>query len=102
MDRISFIKKIISTGDFKGDWGAVCNYIQDVAETVLTNKEWNDYLLTSVADAETCNDMDGVLLNGQYFDWRECYTKIEEITKAYLDYFTDEQLERIENAIATK
>lgn len=87
---------ILKLSPFQLDnWGYGANYIQDVAEKVLTPKEFNAYLIKSNRDASECEGQDGILFNGQYFDWREFGYHQSMILDAFLDYFTDSNLQRI-------
>ena len=81
------------------DMGYSLNHIQDVAEQVLTPKRWTEYLIASNADANECEGMDGILINGEYFDWKEFGPHKERIVRAYLRYFTDDELVLIANAL---
>ena len=79
----------------KEGWGAVLNSIQDVACEHLTKKSVTRYHIKSNFDAQMCEGMDGIILNGRYFDWREFKSKAREIVNAYLDYFNERELETI-------
>lgn len=46
-------------------------------------------------DFESCDGSDYLLLNGQYFDWKEFGPRYRDIVAAYLDYYTDAQLKLI-------
>lgn len=81
------------------DMGHSLNHIQNTAEKVLTKKRWREYLLASNKDAQVCDGMDGILLNGEYFDWKEFGYRKNEIVKAYLRYFTEEEVQKIACAI---
>ena len=85
--------------NLKYSWGALCNEIQDVAQQVLTTEEWNVVAQAQDRDANICEDWDGVLFNGQYFDWKEFETKKLDILKAYLRYYTPRQQQLIEQAM---
>lgn len=85
--------------NLKYSWGKLCNEIQNVARRVLPTNEWNDIAQAQDEDANDCYDMDGVLFNGQYFDWKEFETKKLEILKAYLRYYTPRQQQLIEQAM---
>ena len=79
----------------KLDLGHALNHIQDVAEQVLTEEEFQRYLIDSSKDADECDGMDGMLLNGRYFDWREFNWNKDQMVKSYLDYFTWDEKVRI-------
>ena len=81
------------------DWGRALNKLQDVAEKVLPKKEFKSYLIKSNADMDKCDGMDGILLNGEYFDWREFTYKQKEIVSAWLRYFDEDQLMKIAKAL---
>ena len=90
---------ILNKVNLKQNFGYTLNHLQDVAEQVLTKKEFNAYLVKSSNDANMCEGMDGILLNGQYFDWRTFEFKQKEIVSAWLNYFDEEQLMKIANAL---
>lgn len=77
------------------DMGQALNLIQDIAERVLSKKRWEEYLIASSNDANECEGMDGILLNGEYFDWKEFGWNKNSIIKAYLRYFTEEEIKEI-------
>lgn len=79
----------------KLNMGQALNAIQDTAEKVLSKNRWQQYLVDSNADAEECDGMDGILLNGEYFDWREYGWNKNNIIKAYLRYFTENEIKQI-------
>lgn len=81
------------------DLGYSLNHIQDVAEQTLSKKRWHQYLIASNNDAEQCDGMDGLLLNGEYFDWRSFGPKKDNIVRAYLRYFTENELTKIALAL---
>ena len=86
---------ILNKIDWSKNWGKICNEINDVAYQVLTAKEFEDIRIKQNVDALDCADMDGVLFNGCYFDWRQ-FSNTKMIVKAFLKYFTSKQLELIE------
>ena len=88
-------QKIIAKLNLMIGFGKCLNFIQNIAECVLSKKEWKEYLIASNKDAQACDGMDGILLNGRYFDWRKFDSHCEEIVLAYLDYFNDAQLKLI-------
>ena len=88
-------QKIIAKLNLKKGWGKCLNLIQSIAEYVLPSDEWERYLAAATQDAKECEGMDGLLLNGQYFDWKEFDYRCGEIVSAYLDYFNDTQLKLI-------
>lgn len=77
------------------DMGYSLNHIQDAAEQVLSKKRWQEYLEASNSDADKCEGMDGILLNGEYFDWRSFGPQKNNIVRAFLRYFTDSEIEKI-------
>ena len=77
------------------NWGEGANKIQDVAEQVLSKKDFREYLIKSSEDMSVCEGQDGVLFNGQYFDWKQFDYMSHNILDAFLDYFTDNSLKRI-------
>ena len=90
---------ILSKVDLNEDFGKTLNYLQDVAEKVLTKREFNRYLKVSNRDIQECDGMDGILFNGQYFDWKEFNYKQREIVSAWLGYFSPDQLHKIAMAL---
>lgn len=92
-------QQILNRVNLKQNFGYTLNHLQDVAEKVLSEKEFHIYLVKSSKDASECDGMDGILLNGKYFDWRTFSFKQREIVSAWLDYFTNQQLEKIANAL---
>lgn len=93
--KIVILNKVSNNKSF----GFTLNHLQDVAEQVLSKKEFHTYLVKSSLDANMCEGMDGILLNGQYFDWRTFDFKQREIVSAWLDYFGEDQLMKIANAL---
>lgn len=75
--------------------GQALNLIQDIAEKVLTKRRWRQYLVASNKDAQECEGMDGLLINGEYFDWKEFECKKNNIILAYLRYFTEDEIKII-------
>lgn len=92
-------EKILKKVDSKSEIGATLNYLQDVAEQVLSEKEFTLYLVKSTKDMDECEGMDGMLINGQYFDWREFNFKQREMISAWLSYFSESQVDKIARAI---
>lgn len=96
MDKQTFLlTKVKGLNDKSTSFGVILNRIQDKAEKVLSEKEWNNYLRASSKDADRCAGMDGILLNGHYFDWKEFEVNKKQIVSAYLDYFSEAQLGKI-------
>ena len=81
------------------NWGKVCNNIQDVAFDVLPEKSLIRYTKLSQKDIAICDGADFVVFNGQYFDWREFGYRSRDIVSAFLDYFTEQDLIKIEGAL---
>ena len=79
----------------RSQWGYGANKIQDVAEQVLSKKDFKDYLIQSNKDMNACDGQDGILFNGRYFDWKLFDSHGPIILGAFLDYFSDKNLERI-------
>ena len=90
---------ILNKVNLKQNFGYTLNKLQDIAEQVLSKKEFRTYLVKSSLDADMCEGMDGILLNGQYFDWRTFEFKQREIVSAWLNYFDEEQLMKIANSL---
>ena len=89
---------LLSKIDWSKNWGEICNEINAVAHKVLTAIEFDDIVKKQNADALECSDMDGVLFNCCYFDWRQ-FGNTKMIVKAFLKYFTPKQLELIERGM---
>lgn len=85
--------------NFERDFGEILNHLQDVAEKALTKREFYKYLRASCADMGKCDGMDGILINGHYFDWKEFKYKKVEIVTAWLNYFNEKQLIKIAQAL---
>lgn len=81
------------------DLGNSLNRIQDVAEKVLTPRKWVRYVAKSHKDYVACEGMDGILLNGEYFDWKEFTYNKDNIVKAYLRYFDENDIRLIAKAM---
>ena len=80
-------------------WGEICNQVQDAAEKALTDAAWNTYIRKANHDLEQCEGSDFVLMNGQYFDWKEFDSKKTEIVLAFLEYFSGTDLYRISKCL---
>ena len=87
--------KIIHNKIKNKSMGESLNCIQDVAEKVLDKRRWRQYLIASSNDANECDGMDGLLLNGEYFDWKVFEVKKDNMIDAYLRYFTESEVKRI-------
>ena len=83
----------------RDNWGKGANRIQDIAEQVLTSKDFDKYLRASNRDVNACDGCDFVVFNGQYFDWREFEYNSPIILGAFLDYFTNTNLQKILEAM---
>lgn len=86
----------------KGGWGAILNRIQDAAEAALPKRNFQAYLDKAERDANASEGIDGVLLNGQYFDWREFEPKRLQIVRAYMRYFSAGELNMIHSQLKLK
>ena len=93
MDKMNIVKLL----DCSNGWGKACNQIQDAAYEVLTTAQWNSIILRQGRDLTECDGSDFLIMNGQFFDWKEFKTKETDIILAYLSYFTEPQLEKIFN-----
>lgn len=87
--------EIILTKLKKLNMGKSLNLLQDIAERVLSKRRWREYLIASNKDVQECEGMDGLLINGRYFDWKEFETNKNSIIMAYLKYFTEEEVKEI-------
>ena len=81
--------------NYSTKWGAILNHIQDVASKKLTIMEWATYMQKANEDKDKTKDQDGVLFNGEYFDFHEFTSKRLDIVRAYLRYFNERQLQQI-------
>lgn len=93
------MEKIILNKVKNLDMGHSLNRIQDVAEQILSKKRWEQYLIASNQDTQECDGMDGMLINGEYFDWRSFRPQKNNIVRAFLRYFTDAEIEKIALAL---
>ena len=93
------INKLEST---HGGWGAILNRIQEAAEQVLPMKSLEDYINKAVKDEAASDGTNGVIFNGEYFDWREFDAKRVQIVKAYMKYFTTGELNMIYRQLRTR
>lgn len=85
-----------------GGWGAILNRIQEAAEQVLPMKSLEDYINKAVKDEAASDGTNGVIFNGEYFDWREFDAKRVQIVKAYMKYFTTGELNMIYRQLKTR
>ena len=85
-----------------GGWGAILNRIQDAAEIALPKKNFETYLKKANIEQEKTEGSDGVLFNGEYFDWREFDSKRLEIVRAYMRYFSESELNMIYSQLKTR
>ena len=83
----------------KLDLGHALNHIQNTAEKVLSKRRWYQYLVASSKDAQECDGMDYLLINGQYFDWKEFGWNKNAIVMAFLEYFTNDEIKQIAVAL---
>jgi len=81
------------------DWGKAANFLQDLAEQRLTEQEFEDFLIRANEDVISCDGMDGQLINGFYFDWREFDFKKRDIINAFINYFNEEQQLKMERGL---
>lgn len=88
-------EQILTKVNLSDSFGKTLNKIQRVAMKTLSKKSVNRFLKVSANDAAECDGMDGILFNGQYFDWRLFNIKKKEIILAFLDYFNEEELDII-------
>lgn len=95
MDRTELENAIIGKVDFEDGWGSVCNTINDVAESCLSRRQFENVLIAQNKDFNECDGSDFVVFNGRYFDWKEFTIRAKEIVKAFLHYFNTSQLELI-------
>lgn len=81
------------------DFGKSANYIQGIAWEVCPQSSIKRFARAMSKDAEDCDGMDGMLLNGDYYDWREFTWNKDAMITSFLGYFTDNELEKIAQAI---
>lgn len=94
MEKNIILKKVQNL-----NMGQSLNHIQDIAEHVLNKRRWRQYLVATGKDAQACDGMDGLLINGEYFDWKEFEYRKDDIVMAFLRYFTDEEIGQIALAL---
>ena len=93
MSREEFKCKILSKLDTQHlNWGKLCNQIQDIAETLLSDESWNAYIKCANRDLGICQGSDFLTINGHYWDWKEFDTNTVPIVSAFLDYFNVKDL----------
>lgn len=93
------IHKLEST---HGGWGAILNRIQDAAEVALPKKNFEAYLNKAEIDAAATEGSDGVIFNGEYFDWKEFDSKRIQIVRAFMKYFSTGELNMIYAELRTR
>lgn len=92
-------EKILKQFNINGNWGEVCNDIQNIAFEVLPEKSLKKYNKLVGEDLEKCEGSDFVVFNGQYFDWKEFGYRSRDIVSAFLDYFSNTDLLKIAEAL---
>ena len=100
MKKKDLMKKIGLKYSDLSDWGTILNDLQDIACEKLPQQSVKRFLKESNADAKKCEDMDYILLNGKIFDWRVFITKAPQVIEAFLDYFSEDELEIIGKGLA--
>ena len=93
--------KILDVVDMSGGWGTACNKIQDAAYEVLSVKDWNDVSSRVDKDLEISEGSDFIMMNNHYFDWKEFDQRKVDIVRAYLLYYSPEQLVKIHRYLCT-
>lgn len=78
-------------------FGEAANEINDTAERVLSKAQFRKVLIKQNQDADDCEGMDGMFLNGEYFDWKQFEPRKDDMLRAFLRYFDTPQLELIAN-----
>lgn len=76
-------------------FGKAANKINRVAQEVLPKEQFHKITDKQNDDINECDGMDGMLLNGEYFDWKEFETRRDDMIKAFLRYFDTQQLQLI-------
>lgn len=87
--------------DSKNDWGKWADIIQDIASGLptMTTEHWNEIYEHMKADIDACEDQDGTLINGTYYDWRQYGMYRNDILRSFLDYFDDETIKGVFNQL---
>ena len=76
-------------------FGKAANRINRVAQKVLPKAQFQRIVVKQNKDVKECDGMDGMLLNNEYFDWKEFETRRDDMTRAFLRYFDTQQLQLI-------
>ena len=79
----------------KLNFGKAANKINRVAQKVLPKAQFQRIVVKQNKDAEECDELDGALLNNEYFDWRVFETRRDDMIRAFLRYFDTPQLQLI-------
>ena len=79
----------------KKDFGEAANKINEIAKKVIEKKEFARITRNQQKDLDECDGMDGMLLNNEYFDWKEFETRKNDMIRAFLRYFDIFQLQVI-------
>lgn len=95
LEEVNATQKIIEQMKEFDYFGVALNVIQDSAEMNLPKKRFKQFLAASNKDYEACEGQDGILLNGEYFDWKQFTRRKDDIIAAFCRYFSEEELEKI-------
>ena len=81
----------------KNSFGEWANLIQDIASELptMTEDHWDRIYIRMQSDIDATEGTDGVLLNGQYYDWKEFTTKRNDMIRDYLRYYDDKTLKGV-------
>ena len=85
--------------DADENFGKILNYLQDIAEECFSEKAFKRYLINSSRDASECEDLDGILLCGDYYDWKEYDYRRNTIIRSWLKYFNENELETLRKGV---
>lgn len=94
--------QILDLVDMSDGWGTACNQIQNAAYKVLSVKDWNDVSSRVGKDLELSEGSDFIMMNNHYFDWKEFDQRKADIVRAYLLYYSPEQLVKIHRYLRTE
>lgn len=81
----------------KNSFGEWANLIQDIAMDVpsMTEDHWDMIYDRMEADVQDTEGQDGILINGNYYDWRQFETQRNDMIRDYLRYFDDQTLKEV-------
>lgn len=77
------------------NYGPILNAIQDVAAVAVSTRAWNAYVAMSNNDIEECEDMDGIMIHGDYYDWKEASVRKWDHVRSWCKYFNSDNQKKI-------